>query len=135
MKKITLGLLALYLNILAVQAQKAPDSTGFKKKNLTLTEVNLVSGYYTQDGNHSAVTGGIGTEKLTDYSNTIDLKLVKVGTKDKEHVLNLQLGIDHYTSASSDNIDPATITSASYADTRTYPSVAYTVNNKKKGTS
>ena len=135
MKKITLGLLALYLNILAVQAQKAPDSSGFKKKKLTLTEVNLVSGYYTQDGNHSAVTGGIGTEKLTDYSNTIDLKLVKAGNKGKEQVLNLQLGIDHYTSASSDNIDPATITSASYADTRIYPSVSYSINNKTKRTS
>lgn len=134
MKKITLGLLALYLNILALQAQKAPDSVSFKKKKLSLTEVNLVSGYYTQDGTHSAVTGGIGTEKLTDYSNTIDLKLVKAGKGEKEHTLNLQLGIDHYTSASSDNIDPATITSASYADTRIYPSVAYSIGNKKKGT-
>lgn len=134
MKKITLGLLALYLNMLAVQAQKAPSSAGFKKKNLTLTEVNLVSGYYTQDGDHSAVTGGIGTEKLTDYSNTIDLKLVGGSKKGKEHTLNLQLGIDHYTSASSDNIDPATITSASYADTRIYPSVNYSINNKTRGT-
>lgn len=134
MKKITLGLLALYLNMLALQAQKAPDSAQYKKKKLTLTEVNLVSGYYTQDGANSAVTGGIGTEKLSDYSNTIEIKLVKEGSNNKEHNLALQLGIDHYTSASSDNIDPATITSASYADTRIYPSVAYSVNNKKRRT-
>ena len=93
-----------------------------------------MNGYYTQDGNNSAVTGGIGTEKLSDYSNTIEVKLVKEGKKGNEHNLNLQLGIDHYTSASSDNIDPATITSASYADTRIYPSVAYSINNKKQGT-
>lgn len=134
MKKITLGLLALYLNILAVQAQKPADTVRYQKKKLTLSEVNLVSGYYTQDGDHSAVTGGIGTEKLTDWSNTIEIKLVKEGRGNKEHNLNLQLGIDHYTSASSDNIDPATITSASYADTRIYPSVAYSVNDKKRGT-
>lgn len=134
MKKITLGLLALYLNMLAGQAQTATDSAQYKKKKLSLTEVNLVSGYYTQDGNHSAVTGGIGTEKLTDYSNTIEIKLVKEGKGGKEHRFNLQLGIDHYTSASSDNIDPATITSASYADTRIYPSVAYSISNKKRGT-
>ena len=89
MKKITLGLLALYLNILTVQAQKAPDSTQYKKKKLTLTEVNLVNGYYTQDGANSAVTGGIGTEKLSDYSNTIEIKLVKEGSNNKEHNLAL----------------------------------------------
>ena len=44
------------------------------------------------------------------------------------------VGIDHYTSASSDKIDPHTISSASHADTRIYPSLNWTMENEKKGT-
>lgn len=43
------------------------------------------------------------------------------------------MGVDHYTSASSDQIDPHTISSASHADTRIYPSVSYSITNEKKG--
>ena len=52
---------------------KPEAESGFR--TLKLDEVNFVSAYYNQDGNHSAVTGGIGTEKLIDFANSIDLKL------------------------------------------------------------
>lgn len=132
MKKLTLNALAFYLGILSAFSQTTPDTT-YKNRKLTLEEANLVSGYYTQNGNHSAVTGGIGTEKLTDISNTLDLKLVRYDKQLREHNLNLELGLDHYTSASSDKINPATITSASYSDTRFYPSVGYSIKNAATG--
>jgi hypothetical protein len=134
MKKLSLNILAFYIGILAAFSQSAPADSSYQPKKLTLTEVNLVSGYYTQDGNHSAVTGGVGTEKLTDISNTIELKLIKFDSRSRERSVNFELGIDHYTSASSDKINPATISSASYADTRIYPSLSYTIKDAEKGT-
>ena len=131
MKKFTLNALAFYLGILSAFSQSTPSDSGYTPKKLSVAEVNLVSGYYSQNGNHSAVTGGIGTEKLTDLSNTIDLKLVHFDKRAREHNLNLEVGLDHYTSASSDKIDPYTITSASYSDTRFYPSVGYSIKNTK----
>jgi hypothetical protein len=132
MKKISLNLLAFYIGILCSQAQ-APDTSGYKPRRLSLSEVNLVSAYYTQDGNHSAVTGGIGTEQLNDISNTIDIKWIRYDKNDRLHALTAELGIDHYTSASSDQIDPAQVSSASHADTRIYPSINYAVTNIPKG--
>ncbi len=31
----------------------------------------ILSSYYSQDGNNAAVTGGLGTEELTDITGTI----------------------------------------------------------------
>ena len=114
MRKLSLAAIAFYLNILGAFSQTAKtDSSGYTSKKLSINEVNLVSSYYNQNGNNSAVTGGIGTEKLTDLSNTIELKLSRTDTRSRVHNLNLEIGIDHYTSASSDKIDPSTISSPS----------------------
>lgn len=135
MKKISLAAIGMYLGILSSFSQNTTtDSSAYKSRKLTLDEVNFVSGYYHQNGNNSAVTGGIGTEKLTDFANTIDLKLSKYDSKQHKHILGFELGIDHYTSASSDKIDPRTISSASMSDTRIYPSVSWNIQNEKKGT-
>jgi hypothetical protein len=110
------------------------DSTGFKSRKLNIEEVNIVSSYYHQKGNNAAVGGGIGSQQLTDYSNTIDVKLVKYDKRQHKHNLSLEVGIDHYSSASMDLIDLKANSSASTTDTRFYPSVAYSVENEKKGT-
>ena len=128
MRKLSFAALAFFFQILSVFSQESPD-TVYKSRKLKINEINFVSGYYHQDGNHSAVTGGIGTEKLTDLSNTIELKMVRTSRKNHEHTLTAEIGIDHYTSASSDKIDPTTISSPSHADTRIYPSVDYTIKN------
>lgn len=134
MRKLSLAAIAFYLNILGAFSQSVKnDSANYQSKKLSISEVNLVSSYYHQDGNNSAVTGGIGTEKLTDLSNTIDLKLTRTDTRNRIHSLNLEVGVDHYTSASSDKIDPSTISSPSYADTRFYPSVGYSIKNPSSG--
>jgi len=95
--------------------------------------VNLVSSYYHQDGERSAVTGGFGTEQLSDYANSIEVKLKKYDKKYRKHTLDLELGVDVYTSASSDQIDLKANSSASSADMRVYPSVNWTVENEQKG--
>jgi hypothetical protein len=132
MRKLSLTVIGMYATILAAFSQGSADSSVYKNKKLSLEEINFVSGYYHQDGNNSAVTGGIGSEKLTDLANTFELKLSKYDNKLRKHSFNFELGIDHYSSASSDKIDPFTISSASHADTRIYPSLAWTVENEKK---
>lgn len=129
MKKIilTVGLLASMLR--GVYAQTTDDKAKYQKRKLKLEEVNLVSSYYGQDGNNSAVTGGIGTEKLGDFANSIDLKLSFIDRKSRQHNVSVDFNIDHYTSASSDNIDPLTISGASRSDTHIYPSVSWNIKN------
>jgi hypothetical protein len=134
MKRIFITGFAL-LSMFRLSAQEKPvDSTGYKSTKLKLEEVNLVSSYYKQDGNNSAVTGGIGTEKLTDVSNAIDVKLIKYGKSGKKHTWDVEVGLDYYSSASSDKIDLQANSSASSADIRVYPSVNYSVENEEKGT-
>ena len=133
MKRIIITGFAL-LGILRLSAQSTPtDSTGYKSTKLKIDEINLVSSYYKQDGNNSAVTGGIGTEELTDISNTIDVKLIKYGKTGIKHAFDIEAGIDHYSSASSDKIDLQANSSASSADNRFYPSITYSRENEEKG--
>jgi Protein of unknown function (DUF3570) len=135
MRKLSLTAIGFYFSILTAFSQNTTtDSSSYKSRKLTLDEVNFVSGYYHQNGNHSAVTGGIGTENLTDFANTLELKLSHYDARQRKHAYSLELGVDHYTSASSDKIDPYTISSASMADTRYYPSVAWSLQNEQKGT-
>ena len=109
------------------------DSTGYQTKPLRLDEVNLVSSYYWQDGNHSAVTGGIGTEHVTDLSNGINLKFVWTGPGQHKNTLDAGLGFDNHTSASQAFINKS---GASRTDgNRIYPSLDWTSENEKKGTS
>ena len=134
MKKICLTLIGLYIGYFAGFAQDKTDSSKYKNHQLTFEEANIVSSYYQQDGNNSAVTGGIGTEKLTDISNSFEVKFYRYDTQLRKHSWDFELGIDHYTSASSDMIDLKANSSASHADTRIYPSVNWTRENEKKGT-
>lgn len=135
MKILTLSTIALYLGILSVFAQPLKQSdSAYKKRKLSFEEANLVSSYYQQDGNNSSITGGIGTEKLTDLSTQFSIKLTKVDRKWRKHTFDLEMGIDHYTSASSDRIDLKANSSASYNDTRFYPSANWSMENEKKGT-
>ncbi len=133
-------MLFMYFGILSTYAQSRPepakaDSSKYQSRKLKVDEINLVSAYYHQNGNNSAVTGGIGTEKLSDFANTIDLQMSRFNKRGKKNTFLFELGIDHYTSASSDKIDPNTISSASSADTRIYPSLNWTHSNEDTGNS
>lgn len=136
MKKIYLSVLALYIGILGSHAQ-APagnkDTTNYKVRKLKIEEINYVTAYYHQNGNNSAVTGGIGTEKLSDFANTIDVQVSGLRPGNHKNTVLFELGVDHYSSASSDKIDPNSISSASKSDTRIYPSVNFTRSNENTG--
>lgn len=109
------------------------DTTDYRPRRLRLDEVNLVSSYYWQTGDHSPVTGGIGTEQVTDISNGIDLHLLWYDQQLRKNTLVAGLGFDHHTSASSAYV--ALNGGASKDGTRIYPSLEWTIENEKKGTS
>ncbi|WP_076594413.1 DUF3570 domain-containing protein [Chryseobacterium sp. RU33C] len=130
MKKIVMSVWILF----GFMTSKAQENTNTAlSKKLSFDEANLVSSYYHQDGNNSAVTGGVGSEKLSDFSNTIDVTMVKYDNKQRKNKFNLSVGVDHYTSASSDMIDLKANSSASHADTRIYPSFQWSRENESKG--
>ena len=108
MRRISLSALSLFLGIIGsfAQIKSVQHDTTYKPRELKFEEANLVTSYYSQDGNHSAVTGGIGTERLKDFANTFDLKWSKWSSNKHQHTIGLELGIDSYSSASSDKIDP-----------------------------
>jgi hypothetical protein len=144
MRKISLGFIGLLLSLMSLgQSNDTTDSTKYKDRKLTLDEINFVSGYYHQDGNNSAVTGGIGTENLTDIANTLEINLSMINRNGNKEHFGLEFGIDHYTSASSDMINPDSartgrgelvyaLTSASRQDTRIYPSLSWSMDNDKR---
>ncbi|PHN06016.1 DUF3570 domain-containing protein [Flavilitoribacter nigricans] len=113
-------------------ASAQSDTSAYQKKKLQVEEVNLLFSFYQQDGDNSAVTGGIGSEQLTDAASVIKVKLSKEDRQNRAHEFNVDLGIDYYTSASSDKIDPATISSASSADTRVYPTLSWLMTDEQK---
>jgi len=107
------------------------DSTSYHPKRLRLDEVNLISSYYTQTGDHSAITGGNGTQNVIDLSNGIDLHFVWLGQNNNKNTLTTGFGIDYHTSASSAFV---TTTGLGKKDgTRIYPSLDWTVENAKSG--
>ena len=133
MKKICISV-GLLLALLRSGYSQTADKPAYESRKLTVQEINLVSSYYQQDGNNSAVTGGIGSEKLTDLAQSFDLILKTTDRKNRQHTLAFDFNIDHYTSASSDKIDPLTVSSASRSDTHIYPSVSWNVHNDTKRT-
>lgn len=79
------------------------DSTiVYKKRVLETTEVDFLTSYYSQDGDNASVSGGVGTEELTDFTPTIIINL----PLNADDVLTIDAGISTYTSASSSNLNP-----------------------------
>ncbi|MFD2917748.1 DUF3570 domain-containing protein [Psychroserpens luteus] len=101
MKHISLLIIAVLSTQFAIG--QAQDSTQvYKKRVLETTEVDFLSSYYTQDGDNAAVSGGIGSEELTDVTATF---IISIPLNDDD-VLTIDAGVSAYTSASSSNVDP-----------------------------
>ena len=90
-------------------AQQKDSTTTFKKRVLEATEVDFLLSYYKQDGVHSAVSGGMGSEKLTDLASNIVVSM----PISADAILTVDAGLSAYTSASSSNINPFNSSGAS----------------------
>ena len=105
--KITL--LFVFCSLLGFSQVKDSTEVTYKKRVLESIEVDYLMSYYKQNGIHSAVSGGIGSEKLTDLTSNI---VVAMPLNDDD-VLTIDAGISAYTSASSSNINPFNASGAS----------------------
>lgn len=132
MKKLilTAGLLSFFWSS-ALKAQNTSEEKPQKK--LTFEEANFVTSYYSQTGNNAAVTGGIGSEKLTDVGGSFNVAFSMFDKKQRKNTFTLDAAIERYSSASSDKIDPSTISSASSSDVHFYPSFIWSRKNEKTG--
>ncbi|ALW85355.1 hypothetical protein AUC43_09760 [Hymenobacter sedentarius] len=93
------------------------------------TTIDIIGGYYRQDGTHGAVEGGRGTEHLTDVPPAIIVN-VPLDTVSR---LTANVGADFYASASTDRIDFALSTPSAH-DTRFHGDFGYSREHKYKGT-
>ena len=84
------------------QEEAVDSQETYKKRVLENTEIDLLVGYYSQDGDNAAVTGGRGTEELTDIAPNIVVSI----PLNADDVLTIDAGISAYTSASSSNVNP-----------------------------
>jgi hypothetical protein len=105
-----------------------PD-TSYKKRRISSTQIQVLYSYYTQDGDHSAITGGTGTEWLHVYSPEFTI----THRPDSNRTFGLNAGIDIITSASMDNIDFVK-SSASRVSDRLYVNPSYSFLLKRSRT-
>jgi len=111
----------LVLGMLAAALKGKPQAadTSYQKRDIPRTEIELLYSMYGQDGDHSAVTGGIGTEKLEVYAPAIQINFHR-----SKNTVALNAGTDVITSASTDRIDDV-VSSASRRDVRYHADVMY----------
>jgi len=98
-----------------VASAQRKDSVAEK---ISKNEIELVYNHYIQDGNHSAVTGGTGTEKLTVYGPSL-----RYNRAFGKNAIGFTAGTDVVSSASVDKID--FVSSASRVDNRSYLNANY----------
>lgn len=99
----------------------------YEQKRLTTVDLEAFYSFYDQDGNNSAVTGGIGTEKLHVNNFGLNLGL----TIDTSHTIIFETFIDIISSASVDNIDFIR-SSASEHDNHISAHIGYQYSSKNK---
>lgn len=114
---------------LNAQEKKAKSDSTFQIKKLTESDLSVLFSYYEQDGKNSPVTGGFGTEQLTDLTSKIIVNLVL----DEKNTVSFDGGFDLYSSASTDNIDDF-VSSASSKDKRIHANFGYSRKAKNNVT-
>ena len=134
MRRICLTVIGLFLLFLRGFSQAPPDSSSYKPRKLRFDEVNLVSSYYVQNGDHSAIEGGIGSEHVTDLSNGVDIKFVAWDAKQRKNALTAGGGIDYHTAASQAWISK-TGASRRTDGLRLYGNLDWARENEDKGSS
>src|SRR5580658_6038556 len=128
--------LAMLVAALHATGQKGRQDTAthradspYKKQMVSRTRIQVLFAYYTQDGDHSAITGGKGTEWLHVYSPEFTI----THQPDSNRTLSLNGGIDIITSASM-NMISLMRSSASRVSDRFYLSPGYSYRLPKTHT-
>jgi hypothetical protein len=102
LKLVILSFIILIGSISMAQETEQDTTKVYKKRVLETSEIDFLTSYYSQTGDNAAVSGGLGTEELTDVTGTV---IVSIPLNDDD-VLTIDAGISAYTSASSSNVGP-----------------------------
>ena len=135
MRRVCLTVTGMCMLLLHAFSQSASrDTSGYKPKPLKLDEVEIVSSYYQQTADKSAVSGGqtgpIGNAGVTDLSNGIEIKFVGWDKHQGKNTLTAGFGYDHHTAASQAWVSK---TGASKTTgSRIYPSLNWEHENTAK---
>jgi hypothetical protein len=114
-----------------------PFLTMAQYRQLEEKEIDILFDYYQQDGNHSPVTGGLGTEKLDCMAPLMTVNV----PFDSVNNISVSFGVDYYSSASCNNIDrylqtgasrSKFLSSASAQDYRGHGDISYTRKLKNR---
>lgn len=105
-------LIVSILTLTLLHGLAAQDSLTYKTRVLESKEVDILTSLYSQEGQNAAVTGGIGTEELTDLATTITVSI----PLNDDDILTIDGTVSAYTSASSSNLDPFDRSGASGGD-------------------
>ena len=95
-KNFILAFSLLLISVFGYAQDKASDNniSTYKKRVLETIEVDILSSYYSQDGDNAAVTGGIGTEELNDFAKIAENPVNKdVLEKNNPALLTTRIGI------------------------------------------
>ena len=128
------------ISALVVKGQ-APDTIqSYKKRVLETVEIDILSSFYMQDGDHAAVSGGKGSEELKDAAGGITISI----PLNDDDILTIDASVSAYSSASSSNINPfdgknpadpfVASSGASRQDVWSSYSVAYTHSSDDRNT-
>ena len=116
--------------LLVILVNQLPGQSSLDSAARAPVDVNILFNYYTQEGDHSAVTGGIGTEELTDY----DTRIIVLIPVDSVSRLSAEAGFNTYSSASTDRID-SRMSSASSSDIRASVQLGWEQDRPESGQS
>lgn len=120
-----IGLLYLLASFFSQASAQTTDSS-FQKKALTTLEVKAFFSLYEQEGQHSAVTGGLGDEQLSVYHTG-----GSIAYGINEHLVLFKASVDVISSPSTDRIDFIT-SSASAKDNHVQAQLGYQYDWKEK---
>src|SRR5258708_4661103 len=142
MRKICLTVVGMYMMLLHAFSQVSTKDSSltathtYLPKNLKLDEVNLVSSYYNQTADKSAVMGGRTDSKgigdVTDLANGLELKFVGWDPKGRKNSVRAGVGLGYHAAACKADVDSSG--HARNNGTRIYPTLDWTIENGKKGT-
>lgn len=92
----------LFVFLVMVSNSFSQSNSTYKKRVLETTEIGILTSYYTQDGEKAVVTGGVGTEELTNTATNVSVSI----PLNDDDVLSIDATISAYSSASSSNLNP-----------------------------
>ncbi|MCG8580593.1 MAG: DUF3570 domain-containing protein, partial [Bacteroidales bacterium] len=102
MRIISIVVFMLYITSMLYAQNDNTKGKLYKKRVLEATEIDFLSSYYIQDGSNASVSGGIGTEELTNFVGNV---IISIPLSDDD-ILSIDASISSYTSASSSNLNP-----------------------------